>query len=682
MALDKRVPAIYVDIEDRSLATESTESGRSGYVVLLSDRGPHNQIVELNSRQDLYDIFGKPDFRKHGQAHYLADKFLTYSSRLYVVRPCLIDPEYTATTNEEDCMAVSNAYIRINNPTNDSTEIEGEFTFTSNSNIIPVADSTSLVSLAIGDWIFPEGGDSTLMRQIIEIETDDREITIDSPYRGSTFTGNLERFVPFEIGTHENIRSLNNFDTQDTNILWYFYAIGAGEYYNKIFIKASRNTTLEKMYTDGDGKALYPNMFMDISIYSQNDDNTTSLLEGPWTVSLVDRTPAGSIIKDVFSGVQLYIETVINNKSNIIRCVESLGVKNLMTVVTDGSISYPYLPDSTNRLAVQSLFADGNLLGLNTVGSGGFFIENGENGSLFDSTGLLQFSGNTDYESLVACAYDGSLKSTDGSVELIVQEIYPWYVFDYILCGGYPVVVQNAARVLGDARNDCLILADTGSVYESADADLEARRTSVPWNTWNAALYVQYRQITDTHTGKRFNITPVYHAIECHLSVDNQYWIAEPVAGIEKGAIEDAIELMYKPNITKLGDLIEAEMNPVIVEPDGTYILTQFSTWKRLSIMKRLHVVKFVQYLKKRIPTLLKDILQRKATAYWINQCNLRVNGFLNTFLETSSSDRYVALKEYTAVVAFDDAASEINVTLKIVPIRAIERIHVNIIVT
>lgn len=683
MTTDKRVPAIYVEIEDRSLTTETTETGRSGYVVLLSDRGPHNQIVELNSRNDLYTIFGTPDFRVHGQAHYLADKFLTYSSKLYAVRAALVDPEYTYSTNAEDCMSMANAYIKMNDADDDAIEVEGNFVFTEKTNIVSVSDSTSLLNLAVGDWIFPDGGDSATMRQIIDIESDDLEITLDDYYMGSTSTGNLFRFVPFEIGSIENMRSTANLDTQDSSILFFFYAIGAGAYYNKIFIKAVRNSTLEKMYTDDDGNVLYPNMFMNISIYCENeDDGTISLLEGPWPVSLVDRTPSGTIIKDVFSGTQLYIETVINKKSDILRCLEGLGVSNMMTVSTDGSVTYPYDLDTTNRLAVQSLFAEGDLLGLDTVGNGGFFVENGENGSLYDSSGLLQFDGNDDYESLVACAYDGSLESVDGSVELILQEIYPWYTFDYILCGGYNVTIQNSARILADTRYDCLVLADTGAVYESADDDIDARASLVPWNTWNAALYVQYRTITDTHTGKEFSVTPVYHAIDCHLSVDDQYWIAEPVAGIEKGAIEDAIELAYKPNLTKLGDLIDVELNPVIVEPDGTYILTQFSTWKRLSIMKRLHVVKFVQYLKKKIPTLLKDILQRKATTYWINQCTLRVNGFLNTFLETASSSRYIALSSYSAVVSFDDAASELNVTLTIVPIRAIERIHVNIIVT
>ncbi len=674
MALDKRVPAIYVEIEDRSLALETTQGGRSGYVVLLSDRGPHNRVVELNSREDLYDNFGKPDFMRYGQAHYLADKFLTFSNRLYAVRPALLDPNFNMDTEVEDCMAISNCHLKVND-IDDAIDVDGDFNLVSGSNIITAVDTTSLVNLQVGEWIVADGDNESLVRQIVKIEED---ITLDAVYSGETATTTLKSYTPVEAVTTANFRDSSTINTQDGTILWHFYAVGAGKYYNNVFIRGTRNLQLEKMYTDNDGVPLYPNMFMDISINVMLEDGTSKMLEGPWSVSLVDRTPSGNIIRDVFSGTQLYLPVVINNNSKIIECSESLGSLDMMTSEQE----YPYAPDVAKRVAVQSIFSEGDILGMNVIGEGGFFLESGSDGNLYDERGLLNFVGNEQYEALVSQAYEGALESTDGSVELIVQEIYPAYLFDYILCGGYNASINNSARLLVDKRNDCLLLSDTGSVINSAEEDLIARQESVPWNTWNAALYVQYRKITDIHTGKKFNITPVYHAIERHLLVDNNYWIAEPVAGIEKGAISDPIELQYRANFTKLGDMLDAEMNPVIVEPEGTYILSQFSTWKRLSVMKRLHVVKFIQFIKKRLPTLLKDILNRKATAYWINQARLRVNGFMITFVEGSSTDRYAALKSFDAKVSFDDVRSEINVVLTVVPIRAIERIHVNIIVT
>jgi hypothetical protein len=118
----------------------------------------------------------------------------------------------------------------------------------------------------------------------------------------------------------------------------------------------------------------------------------------------------------------------------------------------------------------------------------------------------------------------------------------------------------------------------------------------------------------------------------------------------------------------------------VIVEPQGKYILTQLTTWKRLSVLQRIHVAKFVAYIRKVIPTLLKDILQRRATQYWIGQAQYRVTNFLTKFLE-STVERYSVLKSFNVTVSFDDTRSELNVYIDITPIRAIERINVFIIV-
>jgi hypothetical protein len=211
-------------------------------------------------------------------------------------------------------------------------------------------------------------------------------------------------------------------------------------------------------------------------------------------------------------------------------------------------------------------------------------------------------------------------------------------------------------------------------------SDITARQNDVPWNSWTSALYTQYRKIFDPFTGEKIWMNPVYHALERHLYCDGAYFLAEPVAGIEKGAISDPIELAYKSNHTERGDLMDVELNCIIVEPQGKYILTQFTTWKRLSVLKRLHVAKFIAYIRKVIPTLLKDILQRRATQYWIGQAQYRVSNFLSKFLE-SSVERYSVLKSYTVAVTFDDVSSELNVVIDVTPIRAIERINVFIIV-
>jgi hypothetical protein len=563
-----------------------------------------------------------------------------------------------------------------------ATLVNYSFAWVNGSNVVTAPSAAALDYLTVGDWIYSSddapvlGQPASYARQIISIDSDELEITLDSNYSGTTGSATLYINVPFQVISLTNMRSISNFSTTSLSNLWCFYAYGAGSFYNDVFLKGVRNIEFEKMYTDSDGNAQYPYAFMDIAVYKTNDDGTTSLLEGPWTVSLIATTATNSPIRDINTGKELYIKTVINNNSEYIRCEEALGAAELLTLAQ----TYPYDPDTLKRLQVQSLFAEDNVLRVNTLGEGGVEFDNGEDGNLFSANGNLNFT--DEYQALVGTAYNGTLTSFDGTVELIVQELYPRYIFDYILCGGYTAAIQNAARTLADTRNDCLVLADTGTNNSTSAADLTSRLDDVPWNTWNAMLYVQYREIFDLYTGKYFYINPVYHAIERHLHVDSKYWIAEPVANIEKGAISEPITLSYIPTLTQIGDLIDAELNPIIVEPEGKYILTQFTTWKRLSVMKRAHAVKFVQYVKKRLPTLLKDLLQRKATAYWIGQATSRIDGFMNQFLEGAGTDRYVAITSFSSSVTFDEDRSELFVVLELHPIRAIERIHVNIIVT
>jgi len=562
------------------------------------------------------------------------------------------------------------------------------YDFTDGSNIVKCGGTNGIEILAAyngvneEEWIFP-GFDSTIARQIIKKQLDENEnsdtygdyqLILDAPFSGTTVSDSSARsFVPMEIVNNINVRSEENVDSEDADNIWSFYAVGAGSWYNKLYLIGSRNTALEKIYVDRDGVPLYPYIFMDLYLYQQNDDGSVTLMEGPWTVSLIREVPTSTgetqIVRDINTGGEMYIETVINANSDFIQCKEAGGASVLM----DSEIGEKV------RLQVQTMFATGTVTSLNTRGYEGFFLEKGEDGIQYDDQRRLNIN-HGKIEGLLVQAYNGTLNSVDSSIELIVQTIYPRYQFDYVVAGGYSKNVQNAARQLCDTRQDCLCLADTGFNKTPAE-DLYSRENDVPWNSYNAMLYSQYRKRFDEHTGtNKYWFTPVYHAIEQHLYVDDKYWIAEPVAGIEKGAISESITLAYRPTVIKMTDLMDKEINVTISEPDGKYFLTQFTTWKRLSVLKRAHAVKFIHFVKKSLPPLLKDVLQRKATSFWINTVNSRISAFMGPF--TASSGRWAAISSYSSSSVFDEARSEINVVLTIHPLRVIEAINVRIVVT
>jgi len=773
------IPAVYVTIEDQSFALPNPSTGRYGLIVILTDRGPHNRVLEINSQTDFYLTFGRPNIDRTGQAHYMADKFLMYSNRLLVVRPVLMD-----STVESENAALSNIFIKYNAETG-STEVynavdHDSFNFTQNSqyvivnavgyeqfdvndyiyayvdqpwlvddhggrlqiyrriiskqinegvyqftldsvypgstssdnfinryypgtrlitidpyfkfthdlNIIEVTGADLFNSISLKDWIFPSdplyhGGVS---RQVVDKYVDLTipnapvfQLIMDSPFLGASVTSGAYKYFLFEVDGQANLRNPDGgeptVDVTDPDNMFHIYAIGAGSYYNNLYFLGVRNIEYEKTYTTSDeaGSPIYLYAFMDLYVYQQNVDGNSTLLEGPWTVSLIRNTSNGEIVRDIYTGRELYIESVINFNSSYVHCVSALGSELLLTHPNAELL----------RLSLMSLFSNEKVYRTEVLGFNGIMLDKGDDGIQYDSRGKLNLY-HPKIQGLVQRVFGTELISADGSIENLPNTLYPQFQIDYIISGGYHPTIQNAARELADRRQDCMVLADTGGYNINARQDVQARNVVCPWNTWNAMLYTQFQQIFDPFTGKQIWMSPVYHAIERHLFCDSFYWIAEPVAGIEKGAISAPIKLAYRPNIAQMEDLIEVGLNPVIVEPDGVYILTQFTTWKRLSIMRRGHAVKFIHFVRKNMPKLLKDILQRKMTAFWVNLATQRINAFLAKYVDgaNGASERYTAITSFNCQVTPDEVRSELNIMLTLHPIRAIEAINVHIIVT
>jgi hypothetical protein len=699
---DRREPAVYVTIEDASVVLPTLETGRTVFAATICDRGPHNRVLTFTNYASFKKTLGQPDFRRTSQAHYILAAALQYTNSALVIR---VMPEDAGWSNSNVSTPVSSTSHVVNkvgttNPVLVSVPYIPQ-SGTTDRKLCKIEDSDSLSAITVGTWVYMSSDSITNAAQIVSVDKTALTFTLSEEYSGigGTTTApseghlavTLNSTVPFLNSHIDTINDLELFDvTSKAEIVWHFYATGSGEYYNGLVIQGVRNLQYEKMYTDENGVPKYDYLFMDIGIYYNNPDGTQSLLEGPWTVSLSRKVPTGSTIKDLSSGQILYIVDVINNNSNLIAATEGAAAQTLVSV---GSISESVA--RKNRLQVMSLMAvkGSTISAFGNIAGGGLEFENGTDGTVdprpsgvATSGTLPMYNVNNNLEltndylmGLVAQAYKGQLTSTDGSIEQLPECTYPWYNPDYVVTGGYPPAVQEAGRYLASYRQDCMHLADTGSVINSYTKDITARLNDTPWNDWTSALYVQYRKMFDVFTGEYIWMSPVYHALTRHLYCDGAYFIAEPVAGIEKGAITDSIELAYKANHTERGDLQDKQLNMVIVEPAGKYILTQLTTWKRMSVLQRLHVAKFVAYMRKVIPTLLKDILQRKATQYWIGQCNYRINNFLTQFLE-SDNERYSILKTFNVNVVFDDVRSEINAYIDITPIRAIERINVYII--
>lgn len=476
---DRRSSGVYVTIEDASYVAPTTEVGRSVLCVGICEKGRHNRIVKKTSLSSFQKEFGKPDFHTTSQSHYIMDKAMQYSGEGYFIR---VVPEDAK---------IANAYIEeVSSPVS-TVGTASEFIFTENSTSVEV-DNSVFDDFTEGDWIFCNDGldGITEARQIITKDLATLTYTLDSAYTGST-TGwgtksdTASKYVPF-ISTNKTLDWDVNFKSEadvDPEVVYAFYATGAGsKYYNKLKIKGSRNAELERQYTDEDGVTKYKYLFCDIGIYREKDDGSGDiLLEGPWTVSLSERTPEGNIIRDITSGKVLYIQEVINERSEIVKMIAGTAVSKL---------SLPDNPSNNiisekNRLMITLLMSAAQPIGtLNYVPRGNSLnFANGDDGTsdgnpLYDSSGNLQLG--DEIYGLCKQAYQGFLTSVDGSIEKINEVIRPLFEFDYIISGGFPSTVQDGARQLADYRQDCHHIGDTGFNY-SASTDITTREQNVPW---------------------------------------------------------------------------------------------------------------------------------------------------------------------------------------------------------
>lgn len=724
---DRREPGVYVSIEDASFVAPPAEVGRTVFGVVLCDRGRHNQVVTITSQEQFHKEFGTPDFTKCSQSHYVLDKAIQYTGKMLVVRAVnesakLASVAIKETSDPSAPVGTSTDFTFTEFTDTKPSKREDRFweswdgsgTATYNNGRFLNDDyqqaliawqqaysdackvdfsGTEVVfeQVNIGDWIYPDQIPYThkIARQVIGKDYEANKIILDKPLDTGTtgwgtITSSVYIYTPLTTST-DGLNWNTNYTSEmdvSADTVFQFYTRGVGKYYNNLKIKGARNVELEKMYMDSNNNVMYKYLFMDIGVYLETDDGDM-LMEGPWTVSLSQRTQDNKTIRDLASGQNLFIEDVINKNSEMISCVAGTFAQELMG--TDSELSEMYRLHTTLSMSFATPVGTTNYVPLGNAlffdgGFDGFADSDSDSGTpMYDpNTGNL-YVDNLLYGK-VKQAFMGSLPSVDGSIEVLREVTYPWYEPDYVVSGGFPAWVQDGARQYANYRQDVFHLGDSG-YNVSTEQDLESRLEDVPWNNWTSMLYTQYRERMDAYTGKKMTITPVFHAIERHLDVDAQYFLGEPVANIEKGAIAEPIKLAYRPNHTERGDLLENELNYTIVEAQGKYFATQFTTWKRLSILKRAHAAKFVCYCRKMLPPLLKDLLQRKATSFWINQAQIRVNYFFKKFVD-SPVERYKILDEYSADVVFDDVASELNIYVRMKPVRVIERINVHLIVS
>ncbi len=268
--------------------------------------------------------------------------------------------------------------------------------------------------------------------------------------------------------------------------------------------------------------------------------------------------------------------------------------------------------------------------------------------------------------------------------------LYPKYDFDYIPDWTNTATVQQAIIGLADDLGLSMPILSLPLSYNPTittknlvDKDLQTRKETVFQSSYNSAMYSgQQNKTHRTDSSLRMYMPMSYYALLAHLRIDNQYSITEPVANMIKGTLDSTeLNLTYSPSSIDIEQLRNQQINSVIVEPDGTYIIDQLTMYKKASKLSRINVVKPLHRIRKDLPRLLKDLLQTKAIGSVIDKAVTRTENELAKWVITPENTVDGIFKSAIVKATFNEDTYKLRLTITVNPVGTLESIDIPIIV-
>ena len=264
---------------------------------------------------------------------------------------------------------------------------------------------------------------------------------------------------------------------------------------------------------------------------------------------------------------------------------------------------------------------------------------------------------------------------------VIHEVLYPEPDFDYVPDWTGDIDVMSEIVQMADEIGFTMpILSLPRST--STKTDYRQRVEDLYMSSFNTALYSgQYNDYHYLETdGTYISCAPSYYALLDHLNIDEQYSITEPAANIVKGQLPVACaKLSYIAKSADIEKLRFVQVNTIIKETDGIYFIDQLTTYKSASKLSRINVVKVIHRMRKDIPKILKDLLQRKETTNVINTAKMRVEKYMMRWMLTDNNQQDGIFSEINVTPYFIEEELKLVVSIAVKPIGTIEKIEVPI---
>jgi len=265
--------------------------------------------------------------------------------------------------------------------------------------------------------------------------------------------------------------------------------------------------------------------------------------------------------------------------------------------------------------------------------------------------------------------------------EVVHEVLYPELDFDYVPDWTQDIDVMNSIVEFADEIGFTMPIISLPRQTNYQD-DYLSRIEDVYLSSYNTMLYSG--QNNDNHynaeMGLRISAPSSYYALLNHLDTDAQISITEPMANIVKGQLPVAgAQLAYIAKSANIEKLRGVQINTIIKEIDGIYFIDQLTAYKSASKLSRGNVVKVIHRMRKDLPKILKDLLQRKALENVIASAKNRTEKYMSRWLVTDNNTVDGIFSEINVTPLFVEEELKLIVSIAVRPIGTIEKIEVPI---
>ncbi len=265
--------------------------------------------------------------------------------------------------------------------------------------------------------------------------------------------------------------------------------------------------------------------------------------------------------------------------------------------------------------------------------------------------------------------------------ETIHEVLYPELDFDYVPDWTADMDVQAAIIMMADEIGFTMPIVSLPRTT-SPEKDFKQRTEGLYMSSFNSAIYSG--QNNDNHylslNGKIISCPNSYYAMQVHLQTDNNISITEPAANVVKGQMPVAgMKLSYIAKSKDIEKLRMVQINTIIKETDGIYFIDQLTSYKAASKLTRINVVKPIHRMRKDLPRLLKDLLQRKATTNVINDAKFRTERYMTRWQIREDNLVHGIFDDIVVTPVFIQEELKLVISISITPIGTIEKIEIPI---